>query len=87
METKNNKIVEAIAGTLGVIHFVGQTIVDLSMEAEVKLVNKYIGTDAETITSNRQAITMARQESILNKMDRLKSALKRAKTTEINTNI
>ena len=87
METKSNKIVEAIAGTLGVIHFVGQTIVDLSMEAEVKLVNKYIGTDAETITSNRQAITMARQESILNKMDRLKSALNRAKTTEINTNI
>ena len=86
METKSNKIVEAIAGTLGVIHFMGQTIVDLSMEAEVKLVNKYIGTDAETITSNRQAITMNRQESILNKMDRLKSALNRAKTTEINNN-
>ena len=68
-----NTIVEVIAGTLGIIHFTGQTIADLALNAEAKIVNKHIGTDCQAIKDNRQAITKARQQSILDKVSELQS--------------
>lgn len=69
--TNTNTVVTAIAGTLGIIHFIGQSVADIALHTEVKLVNKHIGTDAQAIIDNRKAITEARQQSIINKVSEL----------------
>jgi hypothetical protein len=48
------------------------------MEAEATLVHKSIGTDKEEVRTSRLAITMARQEKVINQFNKSRAFAARA---------
>lgn len=77
-----NTGIKVAQGTLGAIHFLAQSVADLALEGEAKLINKVQGTDKEEVRLQRMETTIRRQQAVLDRINSSRAFVMRAEQAQ-----